>query len=397
MDLGDGGSIRSRRSYVHQQGEDEDDGTSEDDDSEQDSDLDDGGDDDDQVQLALRDKEEALVEAALARIRRAQAKGKKDVKLSKGELAALERRRERLNAENSRRKRKEKEPRIAVPLSHLEPTSLSGPEPPGAFGADQEHTNYPPMGYFPPPSGSRTRPRSGTSSSQRPPSRNPNVDRSRASSPFRYSYVQPPDFHPSTRHASDPAVGPRSMGPPSHEEDWPPGLRPGSRQSQAGVDPFLYMTGGSRVPSYNSRPAAPRRHGSGSAGDRGVYMYGPGPGAFPRETTSTGASRRMSPEESSDETASEDDGEQSPKGSPRQGARPGVGGADTRSKRGRRRDDVIIVEDPPEPEPEAEPRRQRESDREHSSQRGPKKAPATGSPTKRKPVPSGGSKRRKGK
>lgn len=45
------------------------------------------------VQLAMRDKEEMLVEKALERIRRAQMLGKKNVRLSQEELDALERRR----------------------------------------------------------------------------------------------------------------------------------------------------------------------------------------------------------------------------------------------------------------------------------------------------------------
>ncbi|KFY40313.1 hypothetical protein V494_03570, partial [Pseudogymnoascus sp. VKM F-4513 (FW-928)] len=53
------------------------------------------------AQIALRDKEEALVQSALARIRRAQEKGKKEVKLREDELAALENRRKRIAAENA--------------------------------------------------------------------------------------------------------------------------------------------------------------------------------------------------------------------------------------------------------------------------------------------------------
>ncbi|KFX99419.1 hypothetical protein V490_01803 [Pseudogymnoascus sp. VKM F-3557] len=53
------------------------------------------------AQIALRDKEEALVQSALARIRRAQEKGKKEVKLREDELAALENRRKRLAAETA--------------------------------------------------------------------------------------------------------------------------------------------------------------------------------------------------------------------------------------------------------------------------------------------------------
>ncbi|KFZ17495.1 hypothetical protein V502_04567 [Pseudogymnoascus sp. VKM F-4520 (FW-2644)] len=53
------------------------------------------------AQIALRDKEEALVQSALARIRRAQEKGKLEVKLREDELAALENRRKRIAAENA--------------------------------------------------------------------------------------------------------------------------------------------------------------------------------------------------------------------------------------------------------------------------------------------------------
>lgn len=412
VDMGDGGSLRSRRRYPQQQDESGGDGTSEDDDSEQDSDLDDDTGSDDRLQVELRDQEDALVEAALARIRRAQAKGKENVKLSKNELSALERRRERLNAENSRKKRREQEPRIAVPISQLDPLSFQrdrpisagdprrGSIPPGASVEDQERNpKYPPMGYFPPPSASRTRPRSGTSASQRPPSRDPALDRSRGSSPFQYSYVQPPNSHPSNRHISDPMTLPRMAGALPNEDDWPPALRPGSRQSQSGVDPFLYMTGGPRTP-HNTGSATPRRNASGSAaGSDSIYMYGVAPGAFPREATSARpsgrGSGRVSPEETSEETASEEDeAEQSLKDVARQETRPSAGGAETRSKRGRRREEVIVVEDSPEPEPEPGPRRQREQ----SSQRGQKKSASTSSPTKRKPVASGSSgRRRKGK
>ncbi len=47
------------------------------------------------MQLALRDKEEMLVEKALERIRRAQMLGKKNVKLTQPELDALERKRQK--------------------------------------------------------------------------------------------------------------------------------------------------------------------------------------------------------------------------------------------------------------------------------------------------------------
>lgn len=52
-----------------------------------------------EMQLSMRDKEERLVETALARIRRAQMLGKTNVKLSQPEIDALERKRSREAAE----------------------------------------------------------------------------------------------------------------------------------------------------------------------------------------------------------------------------------------------------------------------------------------------------------
>jgi len=58
------------------------------------------------LQVALRDKEEALVQSALARIRRAQEKGKREVKLNQDELDALEKRRKRMQAAATTKERK---------------------------------------------------------------------------------------------------------------------------------------------------------------------------------------------------------------------------------------------------------------------------------------------------
>lgn len=57
------------------------------------------------LQIALRDKEEALVQSALARIRRAQEKGKREVKLNQDEIDALEKRRKRMQAAATTRER----------------------------------------------------------------------------------------------------------------------------------------------------------------------------------------------------------------------------------------------------------------------------------------------------
>lgn len=82
-------NTRLRRGYSYDEAERSSESDSED------SDYQDGGD----KQLALRgDNEEAIVQGALSRIRRAQEKGRQDVKLAQEELDALERRRIRMQA-----------------------------------------------------------------------------------------------------------------------------------------------------------------------------------------------------------------------------------------------------------------------------------------------------------
>jgi len=307
IDLGDRDGVRPRRNYTH--GSEEDDDES---DETSDNDSAQGSDDgDDQGQLALREKEDEALQSAMARIRRAQAKGKKDVKLSQDELKALERQRQRMQ-DDGRKKQKEK--RFAVPLSHVEPTSRkrvdaapgnSPPQPQASdFDEAQQHRGYPPMGYFPPPSSAQRppRPRSGTVSS-RPPSRSA-VDREQSSSPFAYTYVQRAEHAAAVRHSSDPATGrPRSRAPSIGGIDtYPPtGTPDGARQSGA-FDPFQYMTASNRS-SYSGGSPAMRQPAGGSP-----RMSGPAPRTNPGPSASN-PSRRQSKDESSseEETSSEEE------------------------------------------------------------------------------------------
>lgn len=220
---------RSRKGYAYQPSDGE---STEEDDTDQDT--------EDETQIALRESEEALVQSALARIRKAQAKGRQDVRLNKEELAALERRRKRLQAEAKKKKatasgkggdskrRKEKEQRYAVPISHLEGASDDAlPQHPSpATLAESQDRLRPPKGLFPPPNSSRSRPRS-TSSSLRPQSGHDNVD---------YQYAQPP---PNSRHASDPASRPRSYYAQQYQDDR---HRSASSLSRQGLDPFQFQT-----------------------------------------------------------------------------------------------------------------------------------------------------------
>ena len=268
-DMG-GGNTRSRKAYAYQNGEDEE--TT--DESEPGSDGEDG------VRMGLLDpEEEALADRAMARIQKAHAKGRTDVKLSKEELAAYQRRLQRM-AEEERRPRRE---RVAIPISQLgpglppqrqlmeddspPPSQQPSPEP----GADQQAPS-PQMGYFPPPS-SRTRPRPGPTSS-RPPSRAPS-DREPSSSPFTYTYVrgEPPT---NSRQPSDSATSrPLSVAEPVSARG---GGSPGS-------DPFQYMQAGART-SYHGAPASARN----SVGDvDDIYAsYGSGPAGGPSRRQSSG-------------------------------------------------------------------------------------------------------------
>ncbi|KAJ9142172.1 hypothetical protein NKR23_g7406 [Pleurostoma richardsiae] len=383
---------RSRRAYTYEPSEDDDEDSSDHSDSEGSS---------GQAQILMKEKEEALIESALRRIKRAQAKGKKEVKLNKEELAALERRRKRMQEESrgstssGSERRKRKEQRFAVPISQLEPTSRKrrgvAPSPEDvlprhasaeALNRPRDQPVYPPMGYFPPPSATRTRPRSVTSSSQRPPSRDPNLGQ--GSSPFRYSYAQP-DSQSSLRHVSDTAARPRSSrGPLPYEEAWvpnhnltvPPPPVTGSRQSLP-VDPFQYMTGDSRAPYPTGAGATTRRYVSGPAGDTtGAYVNSIPRGTPPAAARGGRTSRRVTPEETSEEDTEED--EQTSDDDLDQGAR--VVTTDSSRSRGR---EEILVEVERKQTPEPEPSK-------------PKKSSGS-SPSKRKGLRSSPARRRKGK
>ncbi|EFQ31325.1 uncharacterized protein GLRG_06469 [Colletotrichum graminicola M1.001] len=242
----------------HEDDEDDEDDTEDSEDDSSDQDDDEEENEIDWELLSPKERDEALAQRALARVRRAQERGKLEVNLSKEEMAALERRRKRMEKEarkQERKQRQEKEQRFAIPLSQFEPTSrkrsptmtaeddLPRHPSPGTFAEVQTRGPLPPIGYFPPPNASRTRTRSATSASQRPTHRQPS-DMSPASSatssmsksrsnvdPFQFQ-VEGPQVAASRRNASGSTDGRRSSvappvtrssralrGPPPPEED----------------------------------------------------------------------------------------------------------------------------------------------------------------------------------
>ncbi|KAL2128308.1 hypothetical protein VTI74DRAFT_9372 [Chaetomium olivicolor] len=227
----------------------------------------------------------------MARIRRAQAKGKTDVRLSKEELAAYQRRLERMEVE--RRQRRE---RVAIPLSQLDPSSrqkrlsLEDDSPPRRASpelGEERSPGHPPMGYFPPPS--RARQPSGTASS-RPPSQAA-TERDQSSSPFTYSYVNAPS---ALRHPSDPVTSrPLSVAESVSARN---GSSPSVAGQFQGLDPFQYMTTGART-SYHAGAAS---HNSIVDVDDIYASYG--------SAAPAGASRRRNGEHRDGESSNEDDG-----------------------------------------------------------------------------------------
>lgn len=364
--------MRSRRRAYEQSEDDDDDDTS---DSDQDSDQDAEG----ETQLALQEKENALVESALRRIRRAQSKGKEEVKLNKKELAALEQRRRRMQAESGGNKKKKKEQRYAVPLSHLGPISQKEnralvapddslpPHPsPGTFERTQDGRLQPPVGWLAHPSSSRP----GTADSRESRRSSGRAsDRELSSSPFQYSYVQPSSSPSNPRHSSDPSLRHRSSrGPLPHEEAWMPqyGASASTSSIPTAHDPFRYMTSGPQAP-YHAGSAAGPRNPSGNPS----YLDPSRAGNTPRRQ-----SRQMSPDDTESED-SKDEGDTSDE----MGAGVRIGNSNVGPSSSR---DQIIVEEDREPTPPPRP-----------VTRSKKVSSATSSP-KRKPVGGGTGRKKKG-
>lgn len=311
-------------------------------------------------------REEALVQSALKRISRAQAQGRADVKLNKEELAALERRRKRMEEEAARAEReraakasggsgsdrkKRKEQRVAIPLSQFEPISnkkrsahpkrkdslpLSRRQSVGGDSPDGQV--YPPMGYFPPPSQSRSR------SSSHMPRPNTRSRENNGSSPPVAFHQHSSHHAPSHRHASDSMTRPHSRGLP-HEE-W--------MQNPSAVDPFQYQTDGPRLAYPTNVPVS-----SSKSRSEVSYKQPRGHGTSSRHGSARPSLSRVADSETSEEDTASDE--------------LGNGAQIREPARGRNRE--IVVEVSPEPEPA--PVKKKSS-----------------SPTKRKPAPNGRKKKK---
>jgi len=204
----------------------------------------------DALQIALRDKEEALVQSALARIRRAQEKGKREVKLNQDELDALEKRRKRMQAAATTRHRKgsgssgsgnEKRRRsdrdrnlVTVPIA--QPSSRKGKS-----KRLEEIQPHPPAAANPP--GMLVAGPDGLANRQRPAS----SGHSRGEPPPQLGYPT----GPSNRHYSD-GMRPTSSSsnssrrPLPDEQSWLPAH---SRRSSVSSQSSVYQTSSVQPPS----------------------------------------------------------------------------------------------------------------------------------------------------
>ncbi|KAI9904698.1 hypothetical protein N3K66_001227 [Trichothecium roseum] len=201
------------------------------DDDEYGSSSDDGVDEDALGMLSPEEREEALVQSAMARIERAKSRGSTDVDLTEGELAALEARRKREEEEQAdrRSRKKSKKQRVAVPLTNLEPVSRkkkSSRTLDSDLSREASATNLLEPSYS-------SRNGSGTSTTARPPSRTYDD----TPDAFQYEYTSR-----SGRHGSDSS---RSKSTRSYDDNWKSNPSPASSSSNR-ADPFRFQTAGPR-------------------------------------------------------------------------------------------------------------------------------------------------------
>jgi len=278
VDLGDreGGGVRARKALAYRGNGDD----TTDDGSEQNSE------DDDEVP-PLDSEEEAYADFAMARIERAHAKGKTDVKLSKKELAAYQRKLERTKYE---RQKPQGRARVAIPISRLAPISrpkrlTNGPEvetPQQLPSPELE----PVMGY-PPLSSNRRRSGAGASGSSRQSSR---TRAEREQSPFTYSYVRKSDVNLATRQASDPAEWQSlSKGPQPLRDS----VASSRMDLSPASDPFQYMAGDKRASFIADASYVPQRDSSGEESD-GVGLRSHGHHSTDSRPSPTDPLRRVS-------------------------------------------------------------------------------------------------------
>lgn len=217
------------------------------------------------VHLAMKDKEDWLVDKALERIRRAQVMGQQNVRLSKSEVDALERKRMQTGSETLDRKRAgERPPDGGVGKEGVRrgPSSAMPGKPTASYGILDDGDVF------------KARPRSsGSPTSQRPrslrspqpvasprtpldspykPDRQPTIPhvRSQASSPLKSpSFARP---LPDDPHWVPPYPLPYPREPPPYPLHSPMEPRRGGSSNRTGLSPY--------VSNYEDRPPSSARN-----------------------------------------------------------------------------------------------------------------------------------------
>ena len=266
------------------------------------------------MQVALRDKEELLVQMASERIRRAQLLGKTVVKLSQAELDALERQRQK---DDAKARKPVPRPKISdkrqssgrssnswktvLPIAGRRKSRSSltknneddrvghGPNlPPGFVVAGPDgKTIYAPIGYEPapgPPSGSSSRPGSRSTSSHSLSQQTPPVALPQYRGQQKRYFSVPEQHLPlSTSRTHTPPL-PR---PQSAETSWISRSRSSSSTQPYPVDPHQYRTYSPPLPQIPAQYVQGRRNVSGPTEVQYPYMRSPPPSSVARPYASS--------------------------------------------------------------------------------------------------------------
>ena len=299
------------------------------------------------LQLALREKEDVLVDRALSRIRRAQALGKTNVKLTPLERDALERKLQQDQANKAKEQRPSSRTRAgsrrrdsgrstgsqnsigpaagrrksksSLNSQRDRETSSTGQlVAPGFVVAGPDgRPIYAPVGYYPPspgpsPYGPSSRPesRSGSSHSLQ---HTPPLSQGQFRAPPKQRYSSVPEHH---FRSTSTSRGPPSPRPMPDEPDWQPRARSSSNLPYP-LEAYQYQTYAQPIQQMPAQYVQGRRNVSGPAGVGYPTLRPAAPSAHPYASSSDPSLlRREYPsgsgnlESTSDDDDNEDEGVQ---------------------------------------------------------------------------------------
>ena len=314
------------------------------------------------MQVALRDKEELLVQRALERIRRAQLLGQKDVELSQPEIDALERKRQKDQVKSRRSvlkiKSTDKRPTVGrlssspkasrktsrsslskyIDREHAYPTANTVPS--YSVAGQDGSPLYIPVGYQPPsnsPYGPASRPGSRSTSSHNLQKHSPPLIQSQHRNPKKRYFSVPEQQHTSSSSRAPPSPRPSTT-------DLNRSSRPRSASSiqPYALDSHQYQTYSPPVPQVPSQYARGRRVASGPPDRHSIglsahqYASSSDPSLLRREYSAGSRYQESTSDEDLDEDDDEDHGVQVDVRSYAQGYNVNVNSSTGRQRKGRR-------------------------------------------------------------